>query len=246
MTMALRPFLASGIALVFTGCVTKDQLYCESNADCADYPGRTFCDVRGEYPGSDGVARTCIADPFDAGSSTADAATFDAPIADASAPDAVPDANPISFDFAFASEWTFSVNGPVDGWLLVVNTGSIGFDASTLEVRKVSDDHPTAVVLVHAHPSTGIILPDRAGGELSLLSASLLVDSGLVTEQRVDTDSSYLDLEFVDAPAGQYDIHAEVTVALLDRELTLPLVVHRVPGPVVYADPQQAMRLPVP
>jgi hypothetical protein len=52
------PLLAS-----LAACWRTDPLYCERNADCADVAGRPFCDVDGTYAASDGIARTCIADP---------------------------------------------------------------------------------------------------------------------------------------------------------------------------------------
>jgi hypothetical protein len=52
------PLLAS-----LAACWRTDPLYCERSADCADVDGRPFCDVDGTYPGSEGISRTCIADP---------------------------------------------------------------------------------------------------------------------------------------------------------------------------------------
>jgi hypothetical protein len=53
--------------LCLAGCTTYDPLYCDDARACKD-PDRPFCDLAGEYPASDGVARTCIPSPFDAGS----------------------------------------------------------------------------------------------------------------------------------------------------------------------------------
>lgn len=53
--------------LCLAGCTTYDPLYCDDQQSCKD-PDRPFCDLAGEYPASDGVARTCIPSPFDAGS----------------------------------------------------------------------------------------------------------------------------------------------------------------------------------
>lgn len=46
-------------------CTVYDPLYCEADRDCDD-PERPFCDVDGVYPASDGIKRTCIADPMPA------------------------------------------------------------------------------------------------------------------------------------------------------------------------------------
>ncbi len=60
----------------------KDTLYCETDQDCADNPGRPYCDVTGVWPQSEGIGKTCIGSPFDAG-------IPDAGIPDAGDPDAM-------------------------------------------------------------------------------------------------------------------------------------------------------------
>jgi hypothetical protein len=61
-------------ALALAACKVYDPLYCDEKTECTD-PARPFCDLAGEYPASDGVARTCIPDPdpeADAGPDGAD------------------------------------------------------------------------------------------------------------------------------------------------------------------------------
>jgi alpha-tubulin suppressor-like RCC1 family protein len=43
-------------------CKAYDPLYCDENKPCND-PARPFCDLNGDYPDSEGVARTCIPEP---------------------------------------------------------------------------------------------------------------------------------------------------------------------------------------
>lgn len=74
-TLALALTASAGTA----GCAVKDKLYCETDQDCADNPGRPYCDVAGAFPESEGIGKTCIASPFDAGL-PADAATADGPV----------------------------------------------------------------------------------------------------------------------------------------------------------------------
>lgn len=50
------------VLVLGAGCKTYDPLYCDATQDCTD-PDRPFCDLNGDYPASDGVARTCIPDP---------------------------------------------------------------------------------------------------------------------------------------------------------------------------------------
>lgn len=61
--------LAVPLILIF-GCKKPGPLYCETHADCAKW-GLDFCDVNGEYPASEGIAPTCINNPFDAGTGDA-------------------------------------------------------------------------------------------------------------------------------------------------------------------------------
>jgi hypothetical protein len=54
------------VVSLLSACKTEDPLYCDETKQCAD-PQRPYCDLEGEYAASDGVARTCIPPPFDAG-----------------------------------------------------------------------------------------------------------------------------------------------------------------------------------
>jgi alpha-tubulin suppressor-like RCC1 family protein len=56
----------SAALLATVSCKVKDPLYCDSDTPCTDSE-RPFCDLNGEYPASEGIKHTCIADPFGAG-----------------------------------------------------------------------------------------------------------------------------------------------------------------------------------
>jgi hypothetical protein len=60
--MTLRALFLAAMATL-AACYRHDPLYCDVTADCADVPGRPFCDATGEHPASEGIARTCIPDP---------------------------------------------------------------------------------------------------------------------------------------------------------------------------------------
>jgi uncharacterized delta-60 repeat protein len=65
MDTRLRPiaWLSAVLCLAATAaCTVVDPLYCDESHPCTD-PERPFCDLEGEFPESDGVDRTCIADP---------------------------------------------------------------------------------------------------------------------------------------------------------------------------------------
>ena len=87
------PFVRTATVLLtllgLVGCTTYDPLYCDNERGCKD-PDRPFCDLAGEYPASDGVARTCIPSPFDAGGEDGGGTTVNAgpdggPVTDAPA-----------------------------------------------------------------------------------------------------------------------------------------------------------------
>lgn len=61
-----RCWLSVVLAIAATGCLKKDPLYCDENTPCTDHE-RPFCDLEGEFPASEGIRRTCIPSPFDAG-----------------------------------------------------------------------------------------------------------------------------------------------------------------------------------
>ena len=60
MRISYRPILLLAVALA--GCTKSDPLFCDESTPCDD-PERPFCDLEGEYAESEGIKRTCIADP---------------------------------------------------------------------------------------------------------------------------------------------------------------------------------------
>lgn len=76
--------LGLGTAIFLSGCKVHDDLYCDEGRECTD-PTRPYCDLTGAYPASEGIGRTCIPSPFDAGNGVADAGTSDASKPDGSA-----------------------------------------------------------------------------------------------------------------------------------------------------------------
>ena len=58
-----RAVLPMLLAAALASCWRYDPLYCDEQADCADNPGLTFCDLNGTFPASEGIGRTCIPDP---------------------------------------------------------------------------------------------------------------------------------------------------------------------------------------
>jgi hypothetical protein len=148
-----------------------------------------------------------------------------------------------AFDLVYASEWKFSVEGPVSGYLAIVNTGDQPLSLTTLQVKAITDDHPAAAVKITTTPFSTTIPAGQAGGFLTPLSKSVLVDNGLLREKRADTNSDYLSIELANAPQGTYDIKATLELALDGVSAKLPITIHVVPGPTVAADPQAGKRI---
>jgi hypothetical protein len=112
--------LLPALACLLLACTKTDPLYCDEQYPCTDQD-RPFCDLQGEYPASEGVARTCIPTPEgadgdgsdrdaasnenDAGPGSGDAAAADAmpPCTSWSAPVIVAGVNSTGMD-GWASE----------------------------------------------------------------------------------------------------------------------------------------------
>ena len=58
--MTINRFIFAALFLV--ACKSSDPLFCDAEHPCTD-PAKPYCDLDGTYPASDGVAKTCIADP---------------------------------------------------------------------------------------------------------------------------------------------------------------------------------------
>ncbi|MBA2539528.1 MAG: hypothetical protein H0V17_07835 [Deltaproteobacteria bacterium] len=144
-----------------------------------------------------------------------------------------------AFDVAYPNVWRFSVAGPVGISVMFINTSVNPFSTSTLEVRELSDDHPTAFIRLTASPSLVNIPPGFAGGKIAPIAEPFLTDSGLVSEPRTDTDSSYVGMELVDAPSGTYDIAVGAVLGLDGLDVPLNMTIHVVPGPIIAVDPRQ-------
>lgn len=59
------------VSQAVAGCLKRDPLYCDGETPCTD-PARPFCDDDGQYPASEGIKHTCIADPFPDGGTEGD------------------------------------------------------------------------------------------------------------------------------------------------------------------------------
>ncbi len=159
------------------------------------------------------------------------------------APPAPPDAalKP-AFDVAYGKEWCFSVAGPVGLSIVFINTDVSPLSMTTIQVRSLDDDHPTAFVRIETTPSSTEIPPGFAGGKLSPVDEAVLVDTGIVTEPRIDTEINYGSIELVDAPVGTYDIVVDAVLGLEGLDVPLHMTLHMQPGPQVCANMEVGTR----
>lgn len=152
-----------------------------------------------------------------------------------------------AFDVVYPNVWRFNVTGqpfPLD--LIVVNTGVSPLFMTTLQVKSLNDDHPTAFVRLTAFPTSASppIPPGQAGGKILPNAESILLTPELLPELRTDTESIYAEFEIVDPPTGAYDIEASAILALDGIEFPVNMTIHMedLQGPVV-ADPEQGVRI---
>ncbi len=113
---------------------------------------------------------------------------------------------------------------------------------ATLQVRQLTDDHPTALVRIVTTPSPADIAPGFAGGRVITDAEPIYFDSGLVSEPRTDQNSNYAQIEFIDAPQGSYDITLDAVFGLDGIDVPLHITIHRDPGPTIYGNPEAAVR----
>lgn len=149
---------------------------------------------------------------------------------------------PPAYDLAYPNVWRRSVVDELPFDLMIVNTTDHPIQMSSLILTSVTDDHPLATVRMKLGSLSSAVPVGMAGGSIVPIAEPLLIDSGLVTEPRADTMTSYLAYEIVDTPGGTYDIAADVGLELDGVAAQLHFVVHMVTGPTIFAQPELATR----
>jgi len=140
-----------------------------------------------------------------------------------------------AFDVAYIDRWRltgYSGQVPFDpiGEVLLVNTGTMPLDPTTFAVSGYSDDNAMAGYSVgrFSDITSNSLEPGQASGELSATARAVIVDSGLVTEQRVDTMTAYISMHVGNMASGDYVINAHMKLALDGKEVELPVTIeHR-------------------
>src|SRR5262245_61147523 len=202
------------------------------------------------------VAAGCgkVADdkPIDAPSSN-DAPLVDGSLVDAALVDAAPDASPDAalpriYDVVYGSNWEFTVDQEVPGWIAIVNTGTSALDLFTLRVLDISDDHPTMNLTARVISASTRLQPGQVGGHLTPVTKRVTVDAGLVSDPTVDTSVDYLGfqlLNFTDATEVRFN--GVITIDIANRAVQLPMVFHITPftGPILF-EPSLGKRISAP
>lgn len=143
----IRPLFLVALSATSTcwlaACKVYDPLFCDEDTPCSD-PARPFCDLKGEYAASDGVARTCIPSPFDADGGAPDAAIS----SDASARRVIdlaigPDRSCAIFEDGGLRCWGSNENGKLG---YPADVDRVGDDENPFEVGDVSTAGPVAQV----------------------------------------------------------------------------------------------------
>lgn len=158
--------------LLSAGCKVYDPLYCDAENRCTD-PERPFCDLGGEHPASEGVARTCIPDPEAGG-------------LDAGPPDAGSDADGGGIDASGAGYpqplvyWAFD-EADVSGTILTAREGALSgaITGATLDPGGVAGDG-IAFAGGTDHVDFGDVLDDVFAGADKQFSISIWIKPGSV------------------------------------------------------------------
>jgi len=147
-----------------------------------------------------------------------------------------------AFDVAYPDVWRRSLPDQIPFDLIVIATNSTALSMSSLQLKSISDDHPTANVRLIFQALSTMVPAHQAGGKIVQLAEPVLIGSGLVTETRADTNTSYVEWEVQDAPPGTYDITVNAVLTLDGIDVPLHFIVHMVAGPTIYLDPEQGTR----
>lgn len=158
--------------------------------------------------------------------------------------DAPPPPERPALDVAYPNEWRRSVSSTLPFDLIVIGSGTEPVPLSSMVIKSVDDDHPTATVRILLTPSDFTVAVGEAAGFIAPNAEPLLAP--IVSETRVDTaEPGYLEWQILDAPSGTYDIATHLVLVIDGNDVVIDFVTHMVPGPTIFADPEAGKRLSV-
>ncbi len=161
---------------------------------------------------------------------------------DDAAVDAIFDAQGVHvFDVAYPKQWRFAVDTTMGGYFLIVNTGATTLDMSTLQLKSLTYDTST-IVLVTATPLAVAVPPGSSAGALSMESTNLLINTQLVPEPRVNTTANFMTLGLQTHVPGNYDINVAIVLRLGGVDIPMSMVINVLDTQITYADPVLGFR----
>jgi hypothetical protein len=162
------------------------------------------------------------------------------PLPDAGFPDAGPGAGTPAFDVIYVDEWELSYDVPTAGSVVIVNKGTSRLFFDTLHLKFIDDDSPTVVAIAAVTKPTGQLDHDEAAGNLAEEAKPVI--AALPEERIVEGTTNVLRVDFLATGNTTFELQVSVVLQL---DVSLPMTIHHVPGPVVFDNPLHATRVSV-
>jgi hypothetical protein len=187
-TCAVKALIPALVACMLLACTKVDPLFCDVGTPCTD-PDRPFCDLLGEYPASEGVAKTCIPMPADA----------DAGDPGGGADDRDAGANESDADPGGEDAGSVDAAPPCDNWaapVIVASVNSKGFDGQATESPDRLSLYLTKTII--PGEDSDMVVATRSSPEAAFGTPSVVpgFDTDFVFEDAAELSSSGLELFF--------------------------------------------------
>jgi hypothetical protein len=247
LAMFARTLLAPVLfGLVATACDSSDSIRCTTNPDCVQggiggacaasptsderwcvFPDPSCVGSRQRWgiKSGDGLAGLCAESSVDAG-----------------VPDGGEDGGVPAFDVIYIDEWKLSYDVPISGSLVIINKGASPLSFETLHVKFIDDDSPrVAAIATVNHAIPDYLSLDEAAGAVSDAARPLV---GALLEERIVYEmTDLLRVDFAATGNIAYELKVSLVIQLDGLDVSLPMTIHHVPGPVIYSDPLHAVRV---
>lgn len=148
------------------------------------------------------------------------------------------------FDVAYANEWTFSIDGPVSGFVVVINTSDQPLTIDGIEATSVISDRAPSISVSTKQNTSHVLAPGAAIGALSGITASVFSSSKLVPEPIADK-VDLLAIGLKNMHAGTYDVESSTTIRINGTSVELPITIHHIDSHDIHADATSARRVSV-
>jgi len=105
---------------------------------------------------------------------------------------------------------------------VVVNRGTVPLDLSKARIVTTTDDNPQATFGMSLTISNTALSPNHGAGDLSPAAKALIIDSGMVTEDRTDLQYS-MSISLLNTPAGDYKVTASAILEIDAIQVEIPI-----------------------